>query len=555
LPRNATIADRGFDSVQATTPPRALRNARLKEAAAAMRENRPEAAQRVLSGFLKKYPRNIDALYLMAEADVRLGRFEYAEVRLAICVEQAPDFDAARFAYARALHQLGKSGLAASQLETLLEKEPRNTFYRDLHGLVLTAMGKHAEALAFYRALAADYPKSGELGMRYGHALRTMGLRGECIAAYRSVIKCWPERGDAYWSLAGLKVRFTGAELDSIQALLKRSDLTSENRVYLHFALGRAFGDLALWEKSFENYAKANAIRRLGIAYDPDSTTRRAEALMRLFTPAFFDERAGAGCNSPEPIFVLGMQRSGSTLVEQILASHSAIEGAGELPDIPLLAARFESHTTLEPEYRVGLDTLDAAALRSLGAHYLASTRWRRNHGRRLFIDKQPFNFWHVGLIHITLPNAKIVDVRRNPAACCFSNFSTLLGHGQDFCYRLSDLGRYYRDYVELMAHFDRVLSGKIYRVCYERLIAEPETEIRRLLEYLGLPFEAGCLRFYANNRAFDSASNEQVRTPIFRDGVERWRNYDAWLGPLRDALGPVLQSFPAVPQSGAPQD
>jgi tetratricopeptide (TPR) repeat protein len=540
--------------VQTTAPPRALRNARLKEAAAAMRENRPEAAERVLSGFLKKYPRNIDALYLMAEADVRLGRFEYAEVRLARCVEQAPDFDAARFAYARALHQLGKSGMAASQLETLLEKEPRNTFYRDMHGLLLTAMGKHAEA-TFYRRLVEDYPKSGELGMRYGHALRTMGLRGECIAAYRSVIKYWPERGDAYWSIAGLNVRFTGAELDSIQALLKRSDLTSENRVYLHFALGRAFGDLALWEKSFENYAKANAIRRLGIAYDPDSTTRRAEALMRLFTPAFFDERAGAGCNSPEPIFVLGMQRSGSTLVEQILASHSAIEGAGELPDIPLLAARFESHAALDQEYRGGLDTLDAAALRSLGAHYLASTRWRRNLGRRLFIDKQPFNFWHVGLIHITLPNAKIVDVRRNPAGCCFSNFSTLLGHGQDFCYRLSDLGRYYRDYVELMAHFDRVLPGKIYRVCYERLIAEPETEIRRLLEYLGLPFEEGCLRFYANSCAFDSASNEQVRTPIFRDGVERWRNYDAWLGPLRDALGPVLQSFPAVPQSGAPQD
>jgi sulfotransferase family protein len=249
------------------------------------------------------------------------------------------------------------------------------------------------------------------------------------------------------------------------------------------------------------------------------------------------------------------MQRSGSTLVEQILASHSAIEGAGELPDIPLLAARFDSHATLKPEYRVGLDTLDAAALPSLGAHYLASTRWRRNLGRRLFIDKQPFNFWHVGLIHITLPNAKIVDVRRNPAACCFSNFSTLLGHGQDFCYRLSDLGRYYRDYVELMAHFDRVLPGRIYRVCYERLIAEPETEIRRLVEYLGLPFEEGCLRFYANNRAFDSASNEQVRTPIFRDGIERWRNYDEWLGPLRDALGPVLQSVPAVPQSGAPHD
>lgn len=533
------FGERGFNApIAGSRGP--LRHSRLRQAAAAITEDRLEVAEPVLSEFLEKHPRDIDALYLLAETQMRLGRFENAEAQLARCIEQAPEFDAARFGYALALHQQAKYGLAAVQLAALVEKDPRNLSWRNLQSQVLTATGKHAEALAGYRKLVTDCPESGEFRVRFGHALRTLGLREEGIAAYRNVIASSPMRGDAWWGLAGFSVRFNGAEIDAMQSLLARHDLTSENRVYLHFALGRAFGDLALWEKSFDNYARANAIRRIGVAYDPDTASERVAAIRKLFAPAFLHALAGSGCSSQAPIFVVGMQRSGSTLLEQILASHSAIEGAGELPDVPLLAARLESVTAQGREFR---DAVDGIALRGLGEEYLARTRCRRTLGRAFFIDKQPFNFWHVGLMHLMLPKAKIIDVRRHPLACCFSNFSALLNHGQGFSLRLNDLGRYYKDYVELMAHFDRVLPGKVHRVCYERLIAEPEVEIRRLLDYLGIPFEEECLRFYDNDRAFDSASNEQVRRPIFHDGVEHWRNYEAWLGPLRDALGPQLGS------------
>lgn len=523
---------------------RPLRHPRLKEAAAALADNRPHSAEQLLSKFLAKHPGDLDAICLVAETALRLGRFEDAAALLAPCFERSPDFHAARFVYAKALHQQNESRAAAAQLDVLLQRDPQNILYRDLQSVVLTATGRHAEALTCYRRLVEDYPESGELRVRFGHALRTVGLREESIAAYRSVIATSPARGDAYWSLASLRVCFAGAELDAMQSLLARSDLSSDNRVYLHFALGMAFGDLALWEKSFEHYAKANAIRRIGVVYDPDGATSRASAIRTLFTPSVFRERNGSGCNSPEPIFVVGMQRSGSTLVEQILASHSAVEGAGELSDVPRLAQHLENRATPQSGNGETYDMPRAEKWRSLGEHYLDSTRWRRSRGRPFFVDKQPFNFWHVGLIHLMLPKARIVDVRRHPVACCFSNFTTLLGHGQGFNYRLSDLGRYYRDYVDAMEHFDRVLPGKIHRVYYERVIAEPETEIRRLLEYLELPFEEGCLRFHDNNRAFDSASNEQVRTPIFTDSVGRWRNYEPWLGQLKEALGPALESW-----------
>jgi tetratricopeptide (TPR) repeat protein len=516
----------------------------LQQAAAAMAEDRPDAAEPVLSEFLEKYPRDIDALYLMAETQMRLRRFEDAEAQLARCVELAPDLDAARIRYALALHRQGKSGLAAAQLAMLVEKDPRDLSCRDLQSEVLTAMGKHAEALACYRTLVKDRPESGELRIRFGHALRTVGRREESIAVYRSVIASSPVHGDAWWGLASLKVRFTGAEIETMQSLLARRDLTSENRVYLHFALGRAFGDLALWEKSFENYARANAIRRIGVNYDPDSTSERVAAIGRLFTRAFFHERAGSGCDSRGPIFVVGMQRSGSTLLEQILASHSAIEGAGELPDIPLVAARLESRAAAGRDYRVALGTLDAEELGRLGETYRETTCCRRNLGRPFFVDKQPFNFWHVGLIHLILPHAKIIDVRRHPLACCFSNFTTLLSHGQGFSYRLRDLGRYYRDYVELMAHFDTVLPGRVYRVIYDELVADPEKEIRALLGHLGLPFEDACLAFHANTRAMNSVSSEQVRRPIYSGSVDQWRRYETWLGPLKSALGPVMDAW-----------
>ena len=521
-----------------------VRHPALREAVDELGANRNEAAERTLLRFLDRHPDSVDGLYLMAEAVARAGRLADAERLLARTIEREPAFNAARFAYAKVLYQQGKWHLSEKQLEALSLNDPRNTQHLHLQALVLATLGKHDAGLDCCRKLVEREPESGEVQIRYGHALRAMGLRDECILVYRGAIKSFPARGDAYWGLASLKVfRFTNAEINAMQDLLNRSDLTSENRAYLHFALGRALGDLAQWGKSFENYARGNAISRINVAYDPQDVTERASAIGKKFTRAWLEVHAGGGCASREPIFVLGMQRSGSTLVEQILASHPAIEGMGELPEYPLASCQADSGTPGR-DNRDMMDHANFVDLRRSGERYLENVRRRRKFADRpYFVDKQPYNFWHIGLMHLMLPNAKIIDVRREPMACCFSNFATLLSHEHGFNHRLSDLGHYYRDYTELMAHFDRVLPGKIHRVSYERLIAEPEAEIRRLFEYLGLDLEEGCLRFYECDRPLDSASSEQVRMPIFTEAAGYWRNYEAWLGPLKDALGSSLES------------
>ncbi|HWE05352.1 MAG TPA: tetratricopeptide repeat protein, partial [Rhizomicrobium sp.] len=358
---------------------RSVRHPALREAGEALRANRNEAAERTLLRFLDRHPDNVDGLYLMAEAAARSGRFADSERLLARSIEREPAFDAARFAYAKVLHEQGKSYLSEMQLEALSLNDPRNAQYLGLRALVLAALGKHDAALDCCRKLMERHPNSGEFQIRYGHALRAMGLRDECISVYRRVVESFPARGDAYWGLASLKAfRFTSAEIDAMQALLGRSDLTSENRVYLHFALGRALGDLAQWEKSFENYARGNAIRRIDVAYDPDDSTKHASAIRKNFTPAWIQAHAGGGCALREPIFVLGMQRSGSTLVEQILASHSAIEGMGELPEYPLLASCRADGGIAGPEDGDMLDPENLVNRRISGERYLENVRRRR---------------------------------------------------------------------------------------------------------------------------------------------------------------------------------
>jgi hypothetical protein len=336
---------------------------------------------------------------------------------------------------------------------------------------------------------------------------------------------------------------------------LARPEVTGEDRMYLHFALGKAYGDAKNYAKSFENYARANALKRLSIEYDPGWLARNAAKCKALFTHEFLKARAGWGCDTPGPIFIIGMQRAGSTLLEQILASHSAVEGTAELPDISLLAEHIGE--TIAPklgsEYPGVLAKLDAAALSRFGERYLETTNFRRSPGRPFFTDKMPYNFLHVGLIHLILPNAKIIDMRRHPLACCFSNFSSHFKFGALFAYRLTELGQAYADYMEMMAHFDAVLPGRVHRVFYENLVRQPEMEIRRLLDYVGLPFENACLRFHENRRAMDSVSSEQVRRPIFNESVDQWRNYEPWLGPLKSALGPVLEAIPEAPAQSSP--
>jgi hypothetical protein len=328
--------------------------------------------------------------------------------------------------------------------------------------------------------------------------------------------------------------------------------LPVEHRFHLEFALGKALEDAGEYAESFLHYSNGNAHRRETTYYNPDDNAARTRLIKRTYTREFFARRAGSGSDAADPIFIVGMPRAGSTLIEQILSSHSAVEGTMELPEIIAMTRqlRRQLDTAQSQPYHKALAALDPARLRELGDEYLERTRIHRKSGAPRFIDKMPNNFAHIGLIQLALPNAKIVDVRRHPLACGFSLFKQQFARGQDFSYSLDDIGRYYRDYVGLMAHFDRALPGRIHRVAYEALVDYTEAVVRRLLDYCGLPFEPRCLRFFENDRPVRTASSEQVRQPIYRAGVDHWMHFEPWLGPLKAALGPVLDAWPEAPES-----
>lgn len=543
----------GADAAYANHIKVSTRDPRLLAPAAALCENRIAEAEALLRQHLKQHPTDVAAIRMLAEVAARLGRYEDAEALLTRGLELAPGFAAARHNYAVVLHRLNKSSAALAEIDRLLAVEPRNPGFRNLRAAVLARIGEFDEAIRAYAEVLADYPGNARMWMSYGHALKTAGRRDDCIEAYRKSLELAPGLGEAWWSLANLKTfRFTEADRAAMRAQLTRADLTPEDRFHFHFALGKALEDAALYEESFGHYAEGNRLRRKGVPYDANETTSHVRRTRALFTPAFFAERRGWGAPAPDPIFIVGLPRAGSTLVEQILSCHSQVEGTMELPDVIGIARRLggrqrKSEASKYPEV---LATLDEVQLRALGAQYLAQTRIQRKTAAPRFIDKMPNNWAHVGLIHLMLPNAKIIDARRHPMSCCFSGYKQHFARGQHFTYGLEDIGRYYRDYVGLMAHFDAVLPGRVHRVIYERMVEDTETEVRRLLEYCGLPFEDACLRFYENDRAVRTASSEQVRQPIFRDAVEHWRHYEPWLGPLEAALGPVLEAYPAAPEN-----
>ncbi|KGQ17842.1 Sulfotransferase [Lysobacter dokdonensis DS-58] len=485
------------------------------------------------------------AIRMFAELAARVGRSEEAEHLLSRALELAPSFHAARLHHALVLNRNNKPADALAQVERLLRVDPNNPAYRNLHAVVLCRIGEYARALDIYARLLRQYPAQGKIWMSYGHALKTEGRQDEAIAAYKRCIALDPSFGEAWWSLANLKTfRFDATDLATMRRQLDKDALPAEHRFHLEFALGKALEDAGEYAESFVHYDNGNRHRRETIHYTPEDNTARVRLIKRTYTKAFFASRAGSGCDAPDPIFIVGMPRAGSTLIEQILASHSAVEGTMELPEIIAITRemRRQVDAAQSQPYHEALAELDPAQLRALGERYLERTRVHRKTGAPRFIDKMPNNFAHIGLIQLALPNAKIIDARRHPMACCFSNFKQHYARGQNFSYGLEDIGRYYRDYVEAMAHWDAVLPGRIHRVDYERMVADTEGEVRRLLDYLGLPFEAGCLRFHENDRPVRTASSEQVRRPIYKDGVDQWRHYAPWLGPLEAALGPVLE-------------
>ena len=524
---------------EATLP--GLHDPRLMTAALALFDNRLSEAEPLLRAHLKDDPFDVYAIRMLAELAGRIGRYKDAESLLRRALELAPGFGAARANLATCLYRQNRSVEAIAELDRVMIDDPENIGHSNLKAAALGKIGGFDEAIELYGEVLSNAPNQPKLWMSYGHVLKTVGRLDEGIAAYRRAIELAPSLGEVWWSLANLKtVRFSGDDIAAMRTALDRQDLSDEDRFHLDFALGKALEDGKNFAVAFAHYDKGNRLRRELLSYSANETARFVDRSIAVATPELFAAKAGLGCPVRAPIFVIGMPRAGSTLVEQILSSHSLVEGTSELPDIPALSR--------SKDYPRSIAALSGDDLRGLGEEYLKRASVQRRTDKPYFIDKLPNNWAHVPFIHLILPGAIIIDARRHPMSCCFSNFKQHFARGQAFSYALDDMGRYYADYVRQMAHINRVLPGRVHRVIYERMVDDSESEIRALLDACGLPFEETCLRFHETERAVRTPSSEQVRRPIFRDGVEGWQGFAPWLGPLESALGDVLTAYPDVP-------
>jgi tetratricopeptide (TPR) repeat protein len=530
------------------TPPdfsRAVRNPALIEAALALHDNRLHDAEPILKSHLKRDPFDVAAIRMLAELAGRIGRYKDSENLLRRAVELAPSFKAARSNLALVLYRQGQAAEAIAQLDLLLDDEPDDLGNANLKAAASSRIGDYAEAVALYEAVLKAQPLQEKIWMSYGHVLKTIGRAQDSIAAYRRALGLKPSYGEVWWSLANIKTApFSDADLDEMLQQLSHPHLTDDDRFHIDFALGKAFEDRSDWPQAFHHYDAGNKLRRKSLDYDAEEHSRQVSHHLKTLTPNFFSARADGGCLAPDPIFVLGMPRAGSTLIEQILACHSMVEGTQELQDIGKIAQQLgRSGNMLD-----ALGQLSVDQRTSLGANYLSRTQINRKTDKPFFIDKMPNNWQHIALIHLILPNAKIIDARRHPLDCCFSNFRQHYARGQGFSYGLRDVGQYYADYVRFMKGIDAVLPGRVHRVFHEPLVENTEAEVRALLTALNLPFEEACLHFWQNKRAVQTPSAEQVRRPINRDGMDRWQPFEQWIAPLKTALGDVLTSYPDVP-------
>jgi tetratricopeptide (TPR) repeat protein len=512
----------------------------LMQAGIALVRGDVSGAERILKPFLQRHPTDVAAIRMLAEVAGRIGRYEDAENLLRRALELSPSFTAARFNLAIVLHRQHRSAEAAAELEALLEDDPDSPAYRNLHGAVHSRLGNYEHAVGEFERVLKDRPRDPHLWMNYGHALKTIGRRDASVAAYRRCIGLRRHLGEAWWSLANLKSRvLTDADIATMNDIAAAKGLSAADRLHLHFALGAAYEDREAWASSFDHYSQGNAIRRSQIRYDAAETWGIARRTSAFMASGGFRDLQGAGCDSTAPIFIVGMPRSGSTLVEQILASHSLIEGTKELAEISLLAGSIAKKTNSRGKglYPDSITLLERSDIQSLGESYLRSSLTYRKTDKPFFIDKMPNNWLHLALISIILPNARIIDVRRDAMDCCVSNFKQHFARGQHFSYSLSEVGEFYSAYVHAANEAQSARPGRIYRLHYESLVNDTESEVRALLAFLGMPFEAACTRFWENARAVQTASSEQVRKRIYRSGLGHWRHYAPWLGILGDTL------------------
>lgn len=500
-------------------------------------------AEKIIRPYLLQNPQDVEAMRILARIALEFDVLHDADFLLEAVIELAPDYRAARYDYARALLRRHRHQVALEQLDILLKEEPENRMYKTTYATTWVGLGDHEKALKLYQELLVGAPNTADLHLSIAHTLKTLGRTDESIEEYRRAADARPHFGDAFWSLANLKTyRFTSEEIDRMIASEANPDIDLLDRYHMCFALGKALEDRGDYARSFEYYERGNALKKSDSPFMPELVEKNTAEQKQVCTPEFFSARQGWGCPDPAPIFVVGLPRSGSTLLEQILASHSQVEGTMELSDIATAVVDLEGHNRDADNRRYPrvLPELSAGDCQRIGEKYINDTRVYRT-DRPYFIDKMPNNFRHIGLIHLILPNAKIIDARREPMACCFSNFKQLFAAGQEFTYSIEDISRYYRTYVELMEHWDAVLPGRVLRIQHEEVVDDLESNVRRILDYCGLPFEDACLEFHKTKRSVRTASSEQVRRPIFRDGLDQWRHFEPWLGPLKTALGDLL--------------
>ena len=530
----------------------ATQDPELLQAALAMQQGKLDAAAAMLVA--RQDP---PARRLVAEIRWRQGDMPGAIAGLEAVLAQAPGYDMAREFLIRLLVQSNRLPDALVHAETLSLSPVGNPGHDLILASVLVHLGEQGRARGLYEGLLAKGPNQPQVWQNLGHVLKTLGEQAGAVTAYREVVTRQPTLGEAWWSLANLKtVKLGAADISAMQAALAGSpEPRAEDLFHLQFALGKAHEDLGEAEAAFRHYSEGNRLRRAGIVHDADAFSAEIDAAVSTFTAPFLSARGEGGCQAPDPIFIVGLPRSGSTLIEQILASHSQVEGTMELPDMMMIASRLAARVEAGEfaDFAAMMAALTPADRQRLGEEYLDRTRIHRKSSKPRFIDKMPNNWQHVGLIRLILPNATIIDARRHPMGCCFSAWKQHFARGQGFSYDLVDVGRYYRDYVRLMAHFDAAAPGAATRVIYEEMVADTESQVRRLLDHVGLEFEPACLEFWRNDRAVRTASSEQVRQPIFTDGVDHWKAYAAWLGQLSETLGEVATLYPAVPASLSP--
>lgn len=510
-----------------------------------VQEERFGMAEGICRDYLQRNPNDVTVIRLLAEIGINLGVRDDPQLLLEQCLKLAPDYHLARNTYANALSSANKFDQALREIDTLERAEPNNLSHSIQAASILVMIGAYEDAASRYAALLAKVPRHAQLQNSYGHTLKTLGRQQEAIVAYRKAIAIKDNLGDAYWNLANLKTfTFDSSEVAKMRAVIAASNNSGQDYIQLCFALGKALEDANQYQEAFDYYDQGNRAKCRQQGYSADDTSSETAALINHCSPALFAGKAQGGSSAPDPIFIVGLPRSGSTLLEQILASHSQVDGTSELREMIMIARRLGGKRNKHDEslYPKNLSDLSPQQCAELGEEYLERTRIQRQ-GAPLFIDKMPNNFQHIGLINLLLPNAKIIDARRHPMATCFSGFKQLFAAGQTFTYSQTDIARYYRDYVALMSHWDQVLPGKVLRVKYENVIDHTEREIRRLLGYCGLEFEAQCLDFHTTKRAIRTASSEQVRQPIYTGAVEQWRYFEPYLGEMQDILQPLVSA------------